>query len=102
MRWRRLRRVLILIPSRPSVSRRRPRTIFDAPPAAAGGKIVPRSIAKGADPQTLAPTARASEGAFGRGAGHPRAAPGGSQVKGGIEREANPAGVRGGGGGGGE
>src|SRR2546427_11675655 len=96
MRWRRLRRVLILIPSRPSVSRRRPRTIFDAPPAAAGAKIVPRSIAKGADPQTPAQTARAAEGAFGRGAGHPRAAPIGSKLEARIERNANPAGGRGG------
>src|SRR2546425_12830024 len=101
MRWRRLRRVLILIPSRPSVSRRRPRTIFDAPPAAAGAKIMPRRIAKVADPQTLAQTARASEGAFGRVAGHPSAATIGSRLKARIERSANPAGVRGEGRGGG-
>src|SRR3989454_12715177 len=102
MRWRRLRRVLILIPSRPSVSRRRPRTIFDAPPAAAGAKIVPRSIAKVADPQTPAPTARGAEGACGRGAGPPRAATIGSKVKARNERNANPAGVGGGGRGGGK
>src|SRR2546427_7705271 len=93
MRWRRLRRVLILMPSRPSVSRRRPRRIFDAPPAAAGAKITPRSIAKVADPQTLAEMPRASEGAFGRGAGHPSPATIGRRVKARIERSANPAGV---------
>src|SRR2546422_1951005 len=95
MRWRRLRRVLILMPSRPSVSRRRPRRIFDAPPAAAGAMITPRSIAKLADPQTLAQMPSASDGAFGRVAGHPVAATIGSRLKARIERSANPAGVRG-------
>src|SRR3989475_11111428 len=101
MRWRRLRRVLILMPSRPSVSRRRPRRIFDAAPAAAGAKITPRSIAKVADPQTLAEMPRASEGAFGRGAGPPSPATIGRRLKAKIERSANPAGGGGGGPGGG-
>src|SRR3989449_9103809 len=102
MRWRRLRRVLILMPSRPSVSRRRPRRIFDAPPAAAGAKITPRSIAKGADPQTPAQMPGGSEGAFGRGAGPPRPAPIGGRVKARIERSAKPAGGGGEGRGGGK
>src|SRR5256884_5552337 len=92
MRWRRLRRVLILMPSRPSVSRRRPRRIFDAPPAAAGAMITPRNIAKVADPQTLPQMPSASDGAFGRGAGHPLAAPIGGRLKAGVGRSANPAG----------
>src|SRR5438552_15052486 len=86
--------VLILTPSRPSVSRRRARTIFDAAPAAMGATITPRSIANDDAPQTVAQIPGASNGAPGSVAGHPRAATIGNRLKARIERSANTVGVR--------
>src|SRR5207245_9817269 len=74
IRCKRRRRVRILMPRSPSVSRRRPRRIFAAAPAAAGAKITPSSIAKDAAPQTAAQIPRGADGGLGRLEGHPRAA----------------------------
>src|SRR2546428_9066965 len=92
IRCKRRRRVRILMPRSPSVSRRRPRRIFAAAPAAVGAKITPSSIAKDAAPQTAAQIPRGADGGLGLLEGHPKAATLGMRVEARIATGATSAG----------
>src|SRR5207245_9878220 len=94
IRCKRRRRVRILMPRSPSVSRRRPRRIFAAAPAAVGAKVAPSGMAQDAAPQTDAQIPRGWDGGFGRLEGHPRAATIGMRLNARIARSARIAGVR--------
>src|SRR2546430_17645559 len=94
MRCRRRRRVRILIPWRPSDSRRRSRRIFDTAPAEAAANKTPKIIATDLLPHTAEKIPRPSVGAPGMEPGIPRPAMTGTRLNPRAERSASIVGVR--------